>query len=135
MPYSREINMATVMVVDDSLFMRNHLSKLLAKNGYESILAENGEQAVNTYLRKKPNAVLMDITMPRKDGLQALTEIRAFDSRAKVIMLTAVDQELAATRAIHLGAKDFLVKPVPPSRLLAALRTALGQDAQGVRRL
>ena len=69
--------------------------------------------------------VLMDITMPRKDGLQALTEIRALDSRAKVIMLTAVDQELAATRAVHLGARDFLVKPVPPSRLLSAVQRLL----------
>ena len=117
--------MATVMVVDDSLFMRNHLSKLLAKNGYQTILAENGEQAVTTYRRTQPDAVLMDITMPRKDGLQALTEIREFDSRARVIMLTALDQELAATRAIHVGAKDFLVKPVPPFQLLAALRKAL----------
>jgi two-component system chemotaxis response regulator CheY len=113
------------MIVDDSLFMRNHLSKLLAKNGYDTILAENGEQAVATYRRTRPNAVLMDITMPRKDGLQALTEIRELDLRAKVIMLTALDQELAATRAIHLGARDFLVKPVPPNRVLAALQKAL----------
>ena len=117
--------MAKVMIVDDSLFMRNHLSKLLIKNGYETILAENGEQAVNAYRQSGPDAVLMDITMPRKDGLQALTEIRELDSRAKVIMLTALDQELAATRAIHLGAKDFLVKPVPPSRLLTALQRTL----------
>jgi two-component system chemotaxis response regulator CheY len=117
--------MAKVMVADDSLFMRNHLSKLLAKNGYEIIIAENGEQAVDTYRRERPNAVLMDITMPRKDGLQALTEIREYDSRAKVIMLTAVDQELAVTRAIHLGAKDFLTKPVPPSRLIMVLQKAL----------
>ena len=75
--------------------------------------------------RLEPNVVLMDITMPRKDGLQALTEIRALDSRAKVIMLTAVDQELAATRAVHLGARDFLVKPVPPSRLLSAVQRLL----------
>ena len=117
--------MATVMVVDDSLFVRNHLSKLLAKNGYQTIQAENGEQAVTTYRKAHPDAVLMDITMPLKDGLQALTEIREFDSKARVIMLTALDQELAATRAIHVGAKDFLVKPVPPFQLLAALRKAL----------
>ena len=126
--------MDTVMVVDDSLFIRNHLSKLLARNGYESILVEDGEQAVNAYRQTRPNVVLMDITMPRKDGLQALTEIREFDSRARVIMLTALDQELAAMRAIHLGAKDFLVKPVPPSRLFAALRIVLGRDEQGARR-
>jgi two-component system chemotaxis response regulator CheY len=117
--------MTTVMVVDDSLFMRNHLSKLLAKKGFHTIMAENGEQAVRNYRLDRPDAVLMDITMPRKDGLQALTEIRQFDSQAKVIMLTAVDQELAVTRAIHLGVKDFLVKPVPPSRLLAILQKVL----------
>jgi two-component system chemotaxis response regulator CheY len=117
--------MATVMVVDDSLFMRNHLAKLLTKNGFEVVAAENGEQAVHTYRQDRPDAVLMDIMMPRKDGLQALTEIRAFDLKAKVIMLTAMDQELAATRAIHLGAKDFLVKPVSLNRLLAALQKAL----------
>jgi two-component system chemotaxis response regulator CheY len=117
--------MAKIMIVDDSLFMRNHLSKLLTKNGYEIILAENGEQAVIIYRQTSPDAVLMDITMPRKDGLQALTEIREFDATAKVIMLTALDQELAATRAIHVGAKDFLVKPVPPSRLLTVLQKAL----------
>ena len=118
--------MAKVMIVDDSLFMRNHLTKLLSKNGYDVVAAENGEQAVLNYRQVRPDAVLMDITMPRKDGLQALTEIREFDRRAIVIMLTALDQELAATRAIHLGAKDFLVKPVPPSRVLAALNRALG---------
>jgi two-component system chemotaxis response regulator CheY len=117
--------MAKIMIVDDSLFMRNLLSKLLAKNGYDTILAENGHIAVNSYRKDRPDAVLMDITMPQKDGLEALTEIREFDSKAKVIMLTALDQELAATRAIHLGAKDFLVKPVPPNRVLTALKRAL----------
>ena len=117
--------MTTVMIVDDSLFMRNHLSKLLTKKGYQTIMAENGEQAIRNYRHDRPDAVLMDITMPRKDGLQALTEIRQFDSQAKVIMLTAVDQELAVTRAIHLGATDFLVKPVPPNRLLAILQKVL----------
>ncbi|MCP4544420.1 MAG: response regulator [Chloroflexi bacterium] len=117
--------MAKVMVVDDSLFMRNHLAKMLARNGYETILVENGEQAVLYYRKARPDAVLMDITMPQKDGLQALTEIREFDIRARVIMLTALDQELAATRAIHLGATDFLVKPAAPNRVLTALRNAL----------
>jgi two-component system chemotaxis response regulator CheY len=117
--------MAKVLIVDDSLFIRNYLSKLLAKNGYDTVVAENGEQAVYTYRRTHPDAVLMDITMPRMDGLQALIEICEFDARAKVIMLTALDQEQAATRAIHLGAKDYLVKPVPPNRLLMALQKAL----------
>jgi two-component system chemotaxis response regulator CheY len=109
--------------------MRNHLTKLLTKNGYETVVAENGEQAVQTYRQAHPDAVLMDITMPRKDGLQALTEIREFDIKAKVIMLTALNQELAVTRAIHVGAKDFLIKPVPPVQLLATLKKVLENGA------
>ncbi len=117
--------MVKVMIVDDSLFMRNHLSKLLAKNGYEIIVAEDGEQAVLYYRQAHPDVVIMDITMPKKDGLTALAEIREFDSQARVIMLTALDQESAATQAIQSGAKDFLGKPVPSSRLLTALQNAL----------
>ncbi len=118
--------MAKVMIVDDSLFMRNRIVKLLLKYGYETIVAENGEAAVRIYRRDNPDAVLMDITMPQKDGLAALTEIRQLDPLAKVIMLTAMDQKLAAARAIHLGAEDYLIKPAPPNRLLTALQKALG---------
>ena len=92
--------MAKVMVVDDSLFMRNHIAKLLGNQGYETVMAEDGEQAVTGYRRDCPDVVLMDITMPRKDGLEALLEIRQLDPQAKVIMLTALDQRLAATRAL-----------------------------------
>jgi two-component system chemotaxis response regulator CheY len=105
--------------------MRNRLTKLLIKHGYETIAAENGEQAVHVYRRDNPDAVLMDITMPRKDGLEALTEIHQFDSRAKVIMLTALNQQSAVTRAIQIGAKDFLVKPILPDQLITVLRKVL----------
>ncbi len=118
--------MAKIMIVDDSLFMRNRIAKLFTKQGYETIVAEDGEAAVSTYRRDKPDAVLMDITMPQKDGLSALTEIRQFDPQAIVVILTALNQKLAAAQAIHLGAKDFLVKPAPPSQLLAAVQKALG---------
>jgi two-component system chemotaxis response regulator CheY len=117
--------MPKVMVVDDSLFTRTHLTKLLAKHGYETVMADNGKEAVQTYRQSKPDVVLMDITMPKKDGLDALLEIRQFDPGAKVIMLTALAQELLATRAIHIGAKDFLVKPVPPAKLILTLQKAL----------
>lgn len=117
--------MAKIMVVDDSLFMRHRLTKLLIEHGYETILAENGEQAVHTYRQENPDAVLMDITMPRKDGLEALTEIHQLDPRAKVIMLTALNQRAAAAQAIQIGAEDFLVKPILPNQLIAVLQKVL----------
>ena len=117
--------MSKVMIVDDSLFMRNHLSKLLTQHGYETIMAEDGEEAVKIYRSSRPDAVLMDITMPKMNGMDALVEIRQFDPAACVIMVTALDQQLVAARAVHMGAKDFLVKPVLPAKVLSALQKAL----------
>jgi len=117
--------MSKVMIVDDSSFIRNHLAKFLGERGYQTILAEDGEEAVSVYRTKRPNVVLMDITMPKMNGMDALALIRMHDPRAKVIMLTALDQQLIATRAVQLGARDFLVKPVLPAKLLLTLKKAL----------
>ena len=116
--------MAKVMIADDSLFSRNRLSKLLTSSGHEIITVEDGEQAVRTYQQAKPDVVLMDIQMPKKNGLQALREIHKADSKARVIMITVVNEESMVNRAMYLGAKDFLLKPVPPFRLLMALKQA-----------
>lgn len=118
--------MSKVMIVDDSIFMRNTLFKLLSQNGYEIIMAANGLQAVDAYRSDKPDMVLMDITMPVMNGMDALAKIRQLDPAARVIMLTALDQQLIAARAVHMGAKDFLVKPVPQAALLAALKKVAG---------
>jgi two-component system chemotaxis response regulator CheY len=117
--------MPKVMIVDDSMFMRNRLIKLLSENGYETVTACDGVDAVRIYGEARPDVVLMDITMPRKDGLEALAEIRQLDPTAKAIMLTALDQPLLAGRAVLIGAKDFLTKPVRSGRLLMALRKVL----------
>ena len=118
--------MRTVMIVDDSAFMREHLANLLTGNGYEIIQATNGNEAVRRYCQDEPDLVLMDITMPGRDGLDALIEIRQCDDHAKVIMLTALNQELVVTRAMHIGAKDFLTKPVSPARLFTTVERVLG---------
>ena len=117
--------MPKVLIVDDSLFMRNHLARLLGEHGYETVLAENGREAVKMYRSVRPDVVLMDITMPQMNGMDALAEIRQLDLRARVVMLTALDQQLVAARAVHMGAKDFLVKPVTSARLLLAVQKAL----------
>lgn len=118
--------MSKIMIVDDAQFMRVRLSKLLTGHGYEVVEAENGEQAVQAYRSIQPDAVLMDVTMPEKDGLQALAEIRIYDTQAKVIMLTALGQESMVLQAVQAGAKDYVVKPFDPDRVLRALQKALG---------
>ncbi len=118
--------MSKVMVVDDAQFMRVRLSKLLTGFGHEVIEAENGEEAVQVYQSANPDVVLMDITMPQKDGLEALAEIRGFDPQAKVIMLTALGQESMVVQAVQTGAKDYVVKPFDPDRVMMALQKVLG---------
>lgn len=117
--------MSRIMVVDDSQFMRMRLTTLLSQYSHEVVQAENGEEAVQTYRQIQPDAVLMDITMPQKDGLTALSEIRQFDPQAKVIMLTALNQQSLALQAVQAGATDFLVKPYNPERIVKALQKVL----------
>ena len=118
--------MARILIVDDAEFLRVRISKMLIGNGHQVIEANNGLVAVNTYKTEHPDVVLMDITMPEMDGLQALKEIRAFDPKAKVVMLTALGQESVVLEAIKSGARDFVVKPFEPDRVLNAIRKTLG---------
>jgi two-component system chemotaxis response regulator CheY len=114
-----------IMVVDDAQFMRLRLAKLLTTHGYKVVEAEDGDEAVNLYRLVKPDAVLMDITMPHKDGLAALSEIRQFDPLAKVIILTALGQQAMVVEAMKNGARDFLVKPFNPERIINSLQKVL----------
>ncbi|MBI3762771.1 MAG: response regulator, partial [Chloroflexi bacterium] len=94
-------------------------------SGHEVLEADNGVNAVSAYKTARPDAVLMDITMPEMDGLAALKEIRAADPNARVVMLTALGQESVVLEAVKSGAKDFVVKPFEAERVLAAISKAL----------
>lgn len=113
--------MAKILVVDDAAFMRMRCSKLLTENGHEVVEAGTGREAVEQYKNTSPDAVLLDITMPDMDGLSALKEIRAFDSDARVAMVTAMGQQSIVMEALQAGAKDFVVKPFDAERVLAAI--------------
>ena len=117
--------MAKILIVDDAAFMRLRAAKLLKEAGYTVLEAENGRVAVDTYARERPDAVLMDITMPEMDGIEALTEIRKIDPAARVAMLTAMGQQSIVMDAIKRGARDFVVKPFAPDRVLGAVTKLL----------
>lgn len=117
--------MTRILIVDDAAFMRMRAAKLLAEAGYEVVEAENGRLAVEAYARERPDCVLMDITMPEMDGLDALVEIRRQDPTARVAMLTAMGQQAIVMDAIKRGARDFVVKPFAPDRVLAAVAKLL----------
>ncbi|MDE6168376.1 MAG: response regulator [Acetatifactor sp.] len=119
--------MAGILVCDDAAFMRMMIKDILGKNGYTVAgEAENGQKAVEKYTELKPDLVLMDITMPEMDGIQALKEIRKIDGSAKVIMCSAMGQQAMVIESIQAGAKDFIVKPFQPERVLEAVKKVVG---------
>jgi two-component system chemotaxis response regulator CheY len=118
--------MARVLVVDDAAFMRKVVSDALASGGHEVVgEAENGTEAVQRYQELSPELVTLDITMPEKDGLEALGEIISIDPGARVLMCSALGQEAKVIESIQRGAKDFVVKPFQPAQLLEAVGKAL----------
>ncbi len=104
------------------MFMRTKASRLLSQEGYQVVEASNGAEAVERYKAEKPDLVLMDITMPVLDGIGALKAIRSEDENAKVVMVTALGQRSMVLEAIRAGAKDFVVKPFQPDKLMEAVK-------------
>ena len=116
-----------ILICDDAAFMRMMIKDILTKNGYNVVgEAENGAKAVEKYAELKPDLVLMDITMPEMDGIQALKQIKASDSSAMVIMCSAMGQQAMVIEAIQGGAKDFIVKPFQAERVLEAVKKVVG---------
>ncbi len=118
--------MANVLVADDSAFSRARNAAIVKELGHDVIEASDGVQAVEAYKSNKADAVLMDITMPGMDGLEALKAILAFDPAARVAMVTAMGQQSIVMEAINSGARDFVVKPFEPDRLKSALTRLVG---------
>ena len=118
--------MARVLVVDDAAFMRKVLGDALASGGHEVVgEAANGNEAVDSFQKLRPELTTLDITMPEKDGLEALAEIMAIDPAARIVMCSALGQESKVLESIKLGAKDFVVKPFQAGRVLEAVVKAL----------
>ncbi len=116
-----------ILIVDDAVFMRMTVKNILEKGGYEVVgEAGDGAQAVKQYAALKPELVLMDITMPVMDGIEALKKIRALDPSAKVLMVSAMGQQSMVIAAIQAGAKDFIVKPFMAERVLQAVKRFIG---------
>lgn len=116
-----------ILLVDDAAFMRMMLKDILTKSGYNVVgEAENGIQAVEKYTELKPNLVVMDITMPEMDGIQAAKAIKNADPNALIIMCSAMGQQAMVIEAIQAGAKDFIVKPFQPDRVLEAVKKVIG---------
>jgi two-component system chemotaxis response regulator CheY len=117
----------TVLICDDAIFMRTMIGDILTQAGFRVVgEAENGVQAVERYRELRPDIVTMDIVMPEMGGIDAVREILAEDPSAKVLMCSAMGQQALVIEAIQAGARDFVVKPFQPSRVLEAIQRVLG---------
>lgn len=118
---------ARVLITDDAAFMRTTLRNVLQKEGFEVVgEAANGREAVELYQKLRPDIVTMDITMPEMNGIDAIKEIMKIDPSAKIVVCSAMGQKPMVIEALTAGAKDFLVKPFEPERVVEALRKVLG---------
>jgi len=116
-----------ILVVDDAAFMRMMIKDVLSKNGYEILgEAENGQKAIEKFKELNPDLVIMDITMPEVDGIQAVKEIKKIDPNAKIIMCSAMGQQAMVIESIQAGARDFIVKPFQADRVVEAVKKVIG---------
>jgi len=115
--------LSKVLIADDTAFMRMTLKNILEKNGYEVVgEAEDGVQAIEKYKELNPSLVTMDITMPNLDGIAAIKEIVKNDPEAKIVVCSAMGQKALVIEALNAGAKDFIVKPFQPDRIIDSLK-------------
>ena len=116
-----------ILICDDAAFMRMMIKDILTKDGYEVVgEATNGAEGVEKYNQLKPDLVMMDITMPEMNGIDALKKIKEGDASANVIMCSAMGQQAMVIESIQSGAKDFIVKPFQAERVLEAVKKAIG---------
>ncbi len=119
---------ARVLVVDDAIFMRKMISDILEGNGMEVVgEADTGALAVEKYKELKPDLVTMDIIMPEMNGIDAVRQIMSNDSQARIVMCSALGQQALVQDALTAGAKDFLIKPFNPSRVIEVISKILIQ--------
>lgn len=116
-----------ILITDDALFMRVTLKNILENNGYQVVAeASNGLESLDLYQKTKPDLVTMDITMPEMDGITAVRELKKIDPQANIIMCTAMGQKQMVLEAVAAGAKDFIVKPFQPDKVLEAVQKIIG---------
>ncbi|MBO7401910.1 MAG: response regulator [Lachnospiraceae bacterium] len=120
--------MAKIMVADDAAFVRLTLRQILENAGHMVVAeAADGDEAYELYRETKPDVILMDITMPECTGIEGLKKIRQFDPEAKCIICSAMGQQTLVVEAMQCGARDFIVKPFRPERVLESISVVLGK--------
>lgn len=119
--------MSKILIVDDAIFMRKVIRDLLVKHEYTDLIeAQDGLEAVEMFREHRPDLIIMDITMPSLDGIETIKELRKIDETVAILMCSAMGQEAMVREALKYGAKDFVVKPFKPDRVIRAVEKLLG---------
>ncbi|MGN0559257.1 MAG: response regulator transcription factor [Acutalibacteraceae bacterium] len=118
------MNNGKILIVDDDLNICELLRLYIAKEGYNVVTANDGEQAVEIFLQEQPNLVLLDVMMPKMDGWQVCREIRK-TSDCPIIMLTAKSEVFDKILGLELGADDYIIKPFEAKEVIARIRAVL----------
>ena len=116
-----------VLIVDDATFVRVRLKKIVEEMDFAEVVGEatNGDDAVALYKKLKPDLVTMDLVMPNRDGIQAIEDIMEFDKAAKIIVVSAMGQELSIKEAVDKGAKEYIQKPFKGENVHAIIKRVL----------
>jgi len=123
--------MARILVVDDSAVMRRNIVHTVTHAGHEIVAqASDGGQAYNLYKIHSPDLVTMDINMPEVNGIEAVKQIITDFPKAKIIMVSALDQKHMVLEALKCGAKHYIIKPINPENLVAVINKILGVALQ-----
>ncbi|MCX7975198.1 MAG: response regulator, partial [Candidatus Aminicenantes bacterium] len=119
------MNRATILIVDDEILTLNNLKKMLEKEGYEILVADTGETALEIFEKFKPQLILLDLMLPGISGIEVLKKVKESGSESLVIMMTAYEILERAVEAMKLGAYDYLLKPFKLNDLRNTINRAL----------
>lgn len=117
--------MAEILLADDDRTARASFKALLESEGFTVRTVRNGDEAVAGFQARRPDLVLLDVMMPKKNGIVACGEIRALDARVPVIFITAMPSDVSLVRGLGMGADDYVGKDRSPAELVARVRAAL----------
>ena len=117
--------MRKILLADDAEFFRVRISKILSDNHFEVVPSLSASQAVTMYINEHPNLALLDLSISNMQGLSSLIKIREYDPQAKVVMMSVVGEENAVLKAIQLGARNYIKKPIDPNYVTYAIEKQL----------
>lgn len=122
--------MGTVLIADDNPQLLKILKSAAQKEGYDTVLAADGQAALDAFRAHRPQIILLDVMMPKLDGFQVCREIRR-ESNVPIIMITARGEDFEKIMGLEIGADDYIVKPFSPGEVMARIKAVMRRIEKG----